>query len=624
MKRKNQAYFSLASVLMGLAAVTAAGAQSSRVTGSKLVSAVVDPEKKMSYTRSGNTEDQTMSVSKNQFTYSLTFKDNGRQICRYDFTGTFDAPPENLKQGQEFTLNVQLTCTATGDTKERPWVQSARFDCGGVAGPELVKGDRVWVGQHSEGGPFVPSAQAAFVFRMPTDGYKFYINAVATGCGTVTEYKYDFVGASTGGGAAPDDQPATPPPADRPSDQPPPARKDPCGTERDALVVASLKARLAFSGVQSLRSAIEQLNQEWENRRQAAFWSGTLDVALMAGSVLTKPLASAFGREIAKQSISAALLEAGLKGMVKQGLKQYINYCSDQNLGAPGEVLTEVATKGGKDLVKKGFEKFTEKMLTDMLLEKTLAGEMGGLESVLAGSVSRFPGGVDGTMMGGTALPPAREFIRREFAGPTAALLGVMISLQSAMDGAWTAHRKLESLRLAVSVLRDNEIVADERWRQAMEDLDRTRSSFNYCRQLHPESPPDEQAAAAADFSPEPEAVPPLQPMRRVAEAETRARTLAAGNGQAVVLPYRSASLAVRDGNVVVSIITPDDIYYAKQGLVAGSLLISINFEPFTVQTLEELRKLLSPADQEMLVLEFLRPDGKRINLPIPVEKNEF
>jgi hypothetical protein len=99
-------------VLLVSNGATISGSQSSKLPGSKLVSTVVDPEKKMNYTRPSPTEDQSMSVSKNQFNYTITYKDNGVEICSYTMTAVFDAPPENLRQGQEFTLNVQLTCTS--------------------------------------------------------------------------------------------------------------------------------------------------------------------------------------------------------------------------------------------------------------------------------------------------------------------------------------------------------------------------------------------------------------------------------------------------------------------------------------------------------------------------------
>ena len=86
-----------------------------------------------------------------------------------------------------------------------------------------------------------------------------------------------------------------------------------------------------------------------------------------------------------------------------------------------------------------------------------------------------------------------------------------------------------------------------------------------------------------------------------------------------VVLPYKSASLALRDGQVVVASISPEDIYYAKQGLVVGSRLESIDLEPLTVRGIEDLRNAMNPPGKEMLVPGFVKPDGTRITIPIPL-----
>jgi hypothetical protein len=49
---------------------------------------------------------------------------------------------------------------------------------------------------------------------------------------------------------------------------------------------------------------------------------------------------------------------------------------------------------------------------------------------------------------------------------PAAKLAGLMVNLQSALDSAWTAHGKLEDLRLAINMLRDREILDARRWRE--------------------------------------------------------------------------------------------------------------------------------------------------------------
>jgi hypothetical protein len=410
----------------------------------------------------------------------------------------------------------------------------------------------------------------------------------------------------------------SPAPAERPAEPPstPPPSKDPCGSDREALMAASLRARLIWANLQTLRAAISELDRAWESGREAAYWSGTLDVALMAGSVLAKPVATAFGAEILKQPLKTAVMEAALKGMIVESLKQFNAYCHDKDV-QPAEVLAAVADKGGSGVANKVLNEFAVGVLEKMLMDRIAAGDMGGLEALQIAA-----GTVDGTMRGGTA-PAMTKFLRDNYAAPAAQFMGLMLSLKSAIDGAWTAHGKLENLRLAIKELRDREIEGSRKWEAAMAEMDRTRSSYDYCRTLHPESPRDDAAEAAAGFRPETPKPAGGEGLRKSAETQAippPAGTLTAPGGESVVLPYKTASLSLEDGRVICSIAS-GDYYYSEQGLVSGSRLVSVDFQPLAVRTIEDLNKLLHPPGKDMLVLEFELPDGRKINLPIPLDR---
>jgi len=252
-----------------------------------------------------------------------------------------------------------------------------------------------------------------------------------------------------------------------------------------------------------------------------------------------------------------------------------------------------------------------------MLMDKIAAGDMGGLETLQIAS-----GTVDGTMRGGTT-PAMTKFVRENYAAPAAQFMGLMLSLKSAIDGAWTAHGKLENLRLAIKELRDRETGEARKWDAAMAELDRTRSSFNYCQKLHPDSAKDEATSAAAGFQPPPSTSSPAGGRRK--SVESGPTTPAAGEkppagGPMLVLPYKTASLSLRNGEAFLDI-APGDYYYSKQGLVSGSRLVSINFKPYSVRTLDDLKKLIYVPGEEMTGLEFVTPDGKKVLLPVPLDQ---
>ena len=551
-------------------------ASSGYATDYKLVRTTVDPGKTLTRSQQTETETISTSVSEGNFSWTQTWKDGGKEIANYSFTITFDRPPEVIVSGQPFSLKLTVTASGGGDKKQRPTNLEGRFD---VPGDSVAQAT---AGQPAYDKPFVGSATGSRNYKIVEAWADFDIVAVASLWGAVTVYHYERVspGETTTTTVRPQ-QPGT-------------TGKDPCESERDALTVASLKARLAWSKLQTGRQAIEDLNQQWENNRQAAYWSGTLDVALMAGSVLAKPLTQALGRTVVSQTLRTAVVEGAVKGVVVDGMKKLNDYYHDRQLD-PAEVLAGMAEKG---------ESGASKAVDDFAM-KEIAGKL--VESIATEKMA----------------PEFKDLLMREFYEPAAKFAGLIMTLKSAMDSAWTDHRRLENIRLAIKVLRDREIADSRRWEQMMGDFDVARSSFNHCRSLHPESATDAQTSAEADFRPESMSGGSSQPLRRSAETETTKSTGgSSGPGlPSIALPYGSASLGLQEGSVVVTKIEAGDIYYAKQGLVAGSRLISINFEPFSARTLEELKKLLKPADKEMLVLEFLRPDGQKINLPIPVEK---
>ncbi len=407
---------------------------------------------------------------------------------------------------------------------------------------------------------------------------------------------------------------AAKPPADRPST--PPLSKDPCASDRDALMAASLGARMVWANLQTVRSAVTELDAAWENNREAAYWSGALDVALMAGSVLTKPLAKVLGAEILKQPLKTAVMEAALKGMMTESLKQFNAYCHGRDL-QPAEVLAAVANKAPASAANKVLNEFATNVLEKMLMDKIAAGDMGGLESLQFASAT-----VDGTMRGGMS-PEMTKFLREKYVAPAAQFMGLMLSLKSAIDGAWTGHGKLESLRLAIKELRDREIEEARKWDAAMTELDRTRSALNYCQKLHPESPKDDAMAAAAGFRPPPSTSSPAGGLRKGAEAGPTPPTAGEkppDDGPTLVLPYKTASLSLRNGEAFLTI-GSGDYYYSKQGLVSGSRLVSINFKPYSVRTLDDLKKLIYVPGEEMTGLEFVTPDGKKVLLPVPLDQ---
>lgn len=267
-----------------------------------------------------------------------------------------------------------------------------------------------------------------------------------------------------------------------------------CDKEQDAWREAAMKAKLSFSHLEGIRSMITELNREWLNIRDNAYASGAIDVAMLGGSVWgkvaskTKFIQGLFG-EAATQTLSEAIVEGAVKGMIKQGTKEFTRWCLSRNID-PGSVLSAVSTKAGDDAGKKVLTAFVAEYLTEDLMSQLMTGKVS-LNFTMENpgtSVDQtaWPAGVKPIPGGPKPIPNVRELIRSEYAAPMAEFFGNLISLESALSSASSAHTKLESLRQAIGVLTEQERVRTARWEKLMQDGEVARYAYNQCIRLHP------------------------------------------------------------------------------------------------------------------------------------------
>ena len=396
--------------------------------------------------------------------------------------------------------------------------------------------------------------------------------------------------------------PRRPEPPTRP--EPPSPARDACAGERERLVQASLRANLAAYHLQSVRSAVEELNREWEARRTAAYWSGTIDVAFMAGSLLSKPAAALVGVQVAKQQLVTQIVEAGIKGVVKNGLKKFPDYCGAKGI-APADVLGALE-KGGENAGKKVLDEFVTEFLTQDIMSKLVAEEAGGMTWLQAAI-----GNVDQTMRGGSEVT---AFVRAEYAAPIAALAGVLVSLQSTIDSAWTAHNKLEALRLALVALRGQELKRNQRWEQMRQEFDLARSSFNYCRQLHPESP--DQPLGKNISVPPPASPGGAGTADRDARGGEVGRT-AVSAGNTMPLPLDLAVITLVDGHATVTSVKQGS-NFAENGLVVGAKFVAIDEQLIDGLSMAQIKEWMTLGQGRAVTLRFVRPDGQTRSLTPP------
>ena len=244
-----------------------------------------------------------------------------------------------------------------------------------------------------------------------------------------------------------------------------------CQQAQDRWQEASYLTRLAFYQVQTDREAIQELEMAWQRQQERAITSGAIDVALLAGSILTKPITLGMGAAaVAKEGIEIALIDAAMTGIVKEGLKQYEKILMDSDV-EPQDALKAMCGKGKENLDKKSAESILALYLEQRIMAKIRSGEMGPIDRLWTYGAR----GVDQTM---------RPGLLGEYCKQAARTAGLMVSLGLAVRSAWTNHGKLEDIRMAIDGVRNQLTERTQIWEQRKQDLEVAAYARDECEKL--------------------------------------------------------------------------------------------------------------------------------------------
>ncbi len=272
----------------------------------------------------------------------------------------------------------------------------------------------------------------------------------------------------------PPPRPAVPqqPPAARREPEPQPQRHaDPCFDQQTRYTVARTTARTAFNTLQTLRTERAYLDGLWEDTRQTGYLNAVVDVAMMAGSLWTKP-AGTFATKLAERTLAQGavkgmtkeillpkIAETLMKAVGKELAKDLVRHLEDQNIdwsdlvGKAGEArLSSVA----KDLIKD--------QLTQLEYDRQLSA------------------------LTGTGGLPDRDLISK-FTSPVVETVDKLFSVGKLGASALKAHEKLDEIRKAISSVDDHITQMDEIWRNEVDETDLAQDSLNRCRDLHGPAP---------------------------------------------------------------------------------------------------------------------------------------
>jgi hypothetical protein len=236
---------------------------------------------------------------------------------------------------------------------------------------------------------------------------------------------------------------------------------------------ATLETHLAFFQLQTDREVVEELNDSWDELRAKAYSGATVNLAFMAGSMLSKPIAMSMGAtEVAQQGIQTKLIDAVLTGIVKAGMKQYGEiYLTDKvDLG---EVLKEMAHEGKEEAGIKASEEALASYFERRIEEAAESGQMGPIDRLWTYGVS----GADQSALG-------NSHYLKEYCEGVATKVALLVTAGIAMQDAYTNQTKLEDIRLALKVAREQEARREAVWEQKKDDLEVATYAHEQCEKL--------------------------------------------------------------------------------------------------------------------------------------------
>ncbi len=300
--------------------------------------------------------------------------------------------------------------------------------------------------------------------------YSATIGAVVAGVGVVIA----VVGLPGGRGPAPPATPVQPQPPQPQTPEPQPEDRkprdpdqshppDPCADRVTRVEVTGASSRILFSGVQTLRDQVVYFNREWENARQAGFWSAAYDIATMAGPILAKPVAKAFGKviveEVLKDTIKARVTEAALKSLEGTLGKDLLNHLSEQGIDWKDPAAVAKLARS------------TKEEITRVQMAKAVKGW------AIRGKDLAFD----------PAYESVKHLVEESVAGPITEVIPQMATLLSIGYGTFESHERMEAINAIVNQVEDHLTRLEEHWEDAVNELELATAALVHCRQLQVE-----------------------------------------------------------------------------------------------------------------------------------------
>jgi hypothetical protein len=232
-----------------------------------------------------------------------------------------------------------------------------------------------------------------------------------------------------------------------------PAEEDPCAGERAKFELEKANLRVLLASRAKMDSFLTFLDNEYENTRQSAYWSGAVDIAMLAGSV--------FGRAA----------RAGMGWAVQRTLMQNIGVSLATAFGkqvAKG-ILNDMTAAG---ITPESIAKMTEGSVQSNLMKKIIS------DAVLKDQMQTLGQGLDPN---GPVYNAVERGVKTNWAGPAANLYGDTMSLLSIGKGMWSGKQRLEMIRAQMSKVRSHLSQLESDIEDTRMEVDLTKHSLGLC-----------------------------------------------------------------------------------------------------------------------------------------------
>lgn len=229
--------------------------------------------------------------------------------------------------------------------------------------------------------------------------------------------------------------------------------EDPCMGERERFNIARANLRALLASREQVQNYLTMLETQYENSRQSSYWSGAVNVAMLAGSVFGRAIRGAIGMTVSRtlaQNVAVSMATA-LGSTVSTQVLQTLAGAGIN----PEDLVTGPDNAARNEIIKAAIK-----------------------EAVMQQQMNILGRGLDPN---GPVYQAVRRGVDTNWAGPAADLFGDTMSVLTTGVGIIDGVKKLEGLRGLMSKVRARLSSIDLDLMDARSEIELSQHSLDLC-----------------------------------------------------------------------------------------------------------------------------------------------